>query len=104
MTFLFGYSGNNIERVAEVIASTLNVQPELRESSFRGGEYWLYSDGEERATLQRNHDGSPTNEPAEDAFSEWPVLLYVEADKEGGIIAKLMQSTIQPTFLCMRKF
>jgi len=104
MTFLLGYGGKSIERVAEVIASTLNVLPELRESSFRLGDDWLYSDGDERATLQRNHDGGPPIEPAEDAFGEWPALLDGEAENEGGIMAMLAQSASQPTFLCMRKF
>lgn len=104
MTRLFGYNGQSIEQIAEAITLQLNVQPELRESGFRGGNYWLYRDGDEQAILQRNSDGGSPGEPAEEAFREWPVLLYVEAESENGIAAKLVQSTIQPTLLCTRKF
>lgn len=104
MVFLFGYCGNSIERIAEAITSHLNVQPELGESSFRGGDYWLYRDGDEQAILQTNNDGGPSGEPAEEDFKEWPVLLYVEPENESGIVARLVQATIQPVLLCVRKF
>lgn len=103
MIILYGYRGETLEGIADSITVGLNVKPELRESSFRGGDYWLFRDGDERAILQANHDGGHPNEPAEEAFSNWPVLLYLESSDANGMAMKLGECTIQPTLLAVKQ-
>ena len=103
MTFLYGYQNEKLEDIADSLTTGLNLKPELRESSFRGGDYWLLRDGDEQAVLQANHDGGPSNEPAEEAFMDWPVLLYVESADASGMVVKLQQCTIRPALLVVRQ-
>ena len=74
---LFGAKGLEISEVAQLIAESLGLRMDLRESSYKGGEYFICRDesGAE-ITVERNaldEEGIRT----EPEFSEYETLVYL---------------------------
>jgi hypothetical protein len=72
----FGAQGTNIEYVAQLIGEALGVDLSLRESSFKGGEYFFIRTGEGMEISVEQHARDEEGEYAESGFSNYGILVY----------------------------
>ena len=99
---IFGFPANNLELARNALETCLEVQFVPHESSFRG-EYYLYEgrDGEE-LLLEMNVDPED-GEPFYSEFSEYPVILLVDATTRSEQLAKLLPDKIEGCKLLRHK-
>jgi len=76
---LYGTKCLNLALVRVQVEELAGVLLEERESTYHGGIYYLYGDnGSEHFILKNNIDPFD-GEPVEQAFSDCPILFYVNA-------------------------
>ena len=99
---IFGFSVNDLDLVRNVLETCLRIQFVPRESSFRG-EYYLYEgpDGEE-LLLEMNVDPED-GEPFYSEFSDYPVILLVDATTRSKQLAELLLDKIEGCKLLRHK-
>jgi|RhiMetdeSRZDD1v2_1073273.scaffolds.fasta_scaffold925405_2 hypothetical protein len=74
---LYGFTSDNLDKLAESLGRTLGVTFSLHESSYRGGDYYRSgTPGQEEFVLQSNYD-QIEDEIAEPEFPKYSTLLYV---------------------------
>ena len=59
----FGLQSANLEEARRLIEACLNVELELRNSIYLGGDYYFTQSGSEQITVQLNRDGDELAEP-----------------------------------------
>jgi hypothetical protein len=95
---LYGFTGSDIDAIRTAIETAAKFKFSAHESSYRGGDYYLLENGEERLTLQRNLD-LMEDEPVEPDFPESKTLLYVEATERPDFFARLVSDQAGGTLL-----
>ncbi|SRR6266481_969503 len=74
---LYGILSADITEAKESLEAALDVNFEARESTYQGGEYFVFGKrASENFVLKRNLDPID-GEPAEMKFPEYPILLYI---------------------------
>lgn len=74
---LYGVEGDDLRQAKELVERLLKLNFEERESGYKAGTYYCFgSFGEENFELKLNLD-SLDNEPAEQGYPEFKMLLYV---------------------------
>jgi hypothetical protein len=101
---LFGFVAGTLESITSEVGIALGVKFQLHDSQFRGGDYYRFESGPELYILQRNNDGGSPDEPAEEEFGNYPVLLYLETQESGmSFIDRLRRVTSSPVMLLFKK-
>jgi hypothetical protein len=95
MQLLFGFKDHPIEALKSAVSIALGITLELHDSLWRGGDYYGYEHGAESIFLERNNDGGQPEEPAEEDFPDYPVLLYVETEQGGNGASRT--AAVQPS-------
>jgi hypothetical protein len=94
---LYGFASEDLEGIRRALEDALGFRFSPHESSYKGGDYYLREDGEERLTLQRNLD-LDDGEPAEQSYPDVKTLLYVEGTERpeffAGVVAELAGGTL----------
>ena len=87
---------DELAAVRDVVARLLEVEFELHDSDYLGGEYFRAAlptkELAEEIRVQRNLE---RDEPMEPDFPEWPTLVYVE----GTTRADEIEATLEPAAL-----
>lgn len=78
---LFGSNGFTVAHVAQLIGEALDTELSLRESSFKGGEYFFNRDSEGMEISVERHMPDEEGDYAEPGFSDYEVLVYVNYGK-----------------------
>lgn len=78
---LYGFLEPRLESVREGVESALNVVFELRDSSYVGVYFRCETAVGDEFIVQRNHDEA-SDDWAEDAFQQFPTLLYATLSSE----------------------
>lgn len=78
---LFGANGSSVARVARLVGEALDAELSLRESSFKGGEYFFNRDSEGMEISVERHMPDDEGDYAEPGFSDYEVLVYVNYGK-----------------------
>lgn len=91
---LYGWKNGDLEVLKRKIENVLGIELELHESSYHGGDYYLYGKiEEENYSLEYNKD-LYEDEPTEADFSEYIVLLYVNRTKRSKELHDLIEARI----------
>lgn len=96
---IYGSEEHDLEKVKSVIEDNLQIIFVAHNSSYRGGDY--YRSGElnnEHFILQRNLD-LIDNEPAEQDFLNYPIILYVEETGRSQEITASLGKIVPPLTL-----
>jgi hypothetical protein len=96
---LFGFLDGSPATAADEVSHSLGIAFVLHDSLWRGGDYYLYEAGSEEIIIQRNNDGGAPDDPAEDSFPEYPVLMYVQTDRSEELMAILGTCRSRPRLL-----
>lgn len=99
MELLFGFPVGSISATVDSVSSALGIRFELHDSLFRGGDYYVYEADCEKIIIQRNNDGGPPEEPAEEAFPSYPLLMYVDTAHREQRIEQLLKCSPRPVLL-----
>lgn len=105
---LYGFSSDDLDGLARVVASSLGVRFSLHESLYHGGDYYLADDENRSATfrLQSNRDlleSVPTDAWAEPEFREYPSLLYIDGTVAPLEIQKAILETLKDGVTLLRR-
>ena len=92
VSLTYGFVGTDLDGVADALAPALGLQWEQRESSFRGGNYFLCRRGAEEFILQINWD-TLDGEPFEDA-PDVAVVLYASTGQPDKVAASITGTPI----------
>ncbi|WP_158717553.1 hypothetical protein [Streptomyces sp. NRRL WC-3744] len=74
---LFGFRDPDLPRVAHLIGDALTVHLDMRESSFKGGEYFLHRDVDGREISVEGNVRDEEGILTEPDFPAYAVLIYV---------------------------
>ena len=86
---LYGLPTSDLNSARATIEGVLNLHLTSHQSDWRGGEYFCVGElNEENFLLQLNV--CDDDEPAEQAFPEYPLLLYVNRTNRSGVIRSLL--------------
>jgi hypothetical protein len=96
---LFGFRSGALAAAADAVARSLGVTFELHDSVWRGGDYYVHEAGSEKIIIQRNNDGGPATEPAEEDFPDYPVLVYVETERPEPVMEQMRKCLPHPEVL-----
>jgi len=96
---LFGFPTGSIAATVNSVSSALGVDFATHDSLWRGGEYYIYEAGSEKIIIQRNNDGGPPGDPAEEAFPSYPLLMYVESAHGEDRTEQLLKCSSHPVLL-----
>jgi hypothetical protein len=99
MLLLFGNKAESIDTLVDAVAASLQIVLEKHDSLFHGGDYYRSVSGPDEVILQTNSDGGPPEEPAEEDFPDYPVLLYVTTESKDVVMQRLAGCRIQFTLL-----
>ena len=90
---LYGTDELSVGEVRDLVTLMLSVEFSLRNSGYRGGDYFLWQgDGEEVVTVCGNFEDED-GELFEPEFSEFPVLLQVDGSERAEWIETLIAAT-----------
>lgn len=91
---IFGFLAKDLEGVRGALETCLRIRFVPHESSFRG-EYYLYEGPEgEELLLEANMDPED-GEPFYSEFSDYPVILLVDATTRSEQLAKLLPDNVE---------
>jgi hypothetical protein len=80
---LYGFRSNDLEAARASVETTLGVELDPRNSSYRGGDYYCKStEDKDEVLLQTNNDGEEDGWAEED-YKEFGVLLRVYSPEHG---------------------
>jgi hypothetical protein len=96
---LFGFLSGSLAATANSVSRDLGVTFELHDSLWRGGDYYVYESGSEKIIIQRNNDGGPPDEPAEEQFPNYPLLMYVDTERAEEMKAQTDKCSARPQLL-----
>ena len=96
---LFGFPAGSIAATVDSVSAALGVNFEIHDSLWRGGEYYVYEAGSEKIIIQRNNDGGPPEEPAEEAFPSYPLLMYMDSAHRKERTEQLLKCSSHPVLL-----
>lgn len=89
---LYGCQNKSLLEAKNEVELSLDVAMEERESEYQGGVYYSHKyEGEEVAVLKVNFDLFD-EEPAEQGFPEFPVLLYLSYVRDPLLLEGLLSS------------
>ena len=91
---LYGWKNSDIDNIKLKVEHALGLKFELHESTYHGGDYYLFGKlDEENFSLEYNKD-LDENEPTEDDYSEYIILLYVNRTKRSQELHDLIKTVI----------
>ena len=91
---LYGFSSIEISDVKILVEESLNIEFTARNSTYQGGDYYIWGNrGEANILIKRNVDPFD-GEPSEMAFGEYPVLLYVNNTERSEIIRGVLSTKL----------
>ncbi len=90
---LYGFTHDDLEAARVAVEQALGIRLEPHESFYIGDYYRLGTVGEENFELRRNVDPLD-GEPAEQAFPEIGVLLYVNGTERSGELEQILSTKI----------
>jgi hypothetical protein len=83
---LYGARGLSLQSARNYVESVLGVVLQERESSYQGGTYYIWGrSGSENIVLKINVDPFD-GDPVEQDFSDYPILLYINATERSSDI------------------
>ena len=77
---LYGFRTTNVDDVSQRLTSYLQVVFQAHDSVYRGGKYLEGENASGHYFRVQKNFGELGNEWAEEAFSEYPVLVYVSIE------------------------
>lgn len=91
---LYGFLSDDIDAVRNLLEISLDIQFEIRDSDYQGGEYYKWGKtGNENFVLKRNVDPID-EEPAEMSFPGHKVLFYAnDTPRSAYLLEKISQRT-----------
>ena len=96
---LFGVFAASVEVVADQVSRRLGITFELRDGLWHGGDYFIYEAESEQIIVQTNNDGGPPDEPAEEQFPQFPILIYVTTQRREEMLTQLGRCDSHPQLL-----
>lgn len=94
VSLTYGFLRTDLDSVADTLAPALGLRWEPRESSYRGGGYFLCRRGGEEFILQTNWD-TLDSEPFEDV-PEVDVVLYASTDQPDKVATLITATPLGP--------
>ncbi len=99
---LYGFKDGDLEHARMAVEQALDVRMVPHESLYLGDYYRLGSSGQENMVLRRNVDPLD-GEPAEQAFANMPLLLYVTDTDRPEELQQILTSKIPGLTLLRRR-
>lgn len=89
---LYGVKGLTVFEVRLKVEESLKVSFEERESTYQGGVYYRFGDGESERFVVKGNVDPFDGEAVEQKFAEYPVLIYVDMTTRSEEIRRLLSA------------
>lgn len=89
-SYLFGMADADLSRAGSLIERIVDIRLEMRDSYYRGGDYYLWKGTDVELTLQLNYD-CLDEDLAEEDFPDSKILVYLSGSERAHEIASLLR-------------
>jgi hypothetical protein len=87
----YGVTINDLRNAKSIAESKLGISLELRNSAYRGGDYYCSKNDGEEIILQLNFTGPDPDDWQEPEHKNFPIVLYVHGSPQVRVMIEALQ-------------